>query len=126
MEFDGGCTASFTMSAFNNGGRSMQIYGTKGQIDASMTDNKITLYTFETRETIEYDIEKIGEGIESGHGGGDVGIMRDTINFLKKGVKSKSICDIRTSYLSHLIAFGAEESRRSGKVVDLKEFEKNI
>lgn len=122
MEFDGGCTVSFTMTPFNKGGRRMSIFGTKGEIQASMTDNKITLYSFSTRETTEYNLEKIGEGIESGHGGGDVGIMKDTFCFLKKGVKPKSICDVRTSYLSHLIAFAAEESRVTGKVVKIDDF----
>ena len=38
MEFEGGCTASFTMSAFNKGGRFTKIFGDKGEMDANMDD----------------------------------------------------------------------------------------
>ena len=42
------------------------------------------------------------------------------------GVTSDSVCDIRTSYKNHLIAFAAEESRLTGRVVDLAEYEARV
>ena len=67
-------------------------------------------------------IGTIGNSISSGHGGGDVGIMIDAVNYFGNGIASPSVCDIRMSYLSHLIAFAAEESRLTGTVVDLEEY----
>ena len=45
--------------------------------------------------------------------------MVDTVQYFGEGIASKSICDVRMSYLSHLIAFAAEESRLSNTVIDL-------
>ena len=46
MEFEGGVTASFTMNAFNQGGRNIRIYGTKGELMAHAKDTEISVYTF--------------------------------------------------------------------------------
>lgn len=126
MEFDGGCTVSFTMSAFNKGGRALRLYGTKGEIYASMTDNTIAVYSFATEKTVTYELEKLGETIASGHGGGDTGIMIDTIKYFKGETPSKSVCDIHTSYMNHLIAFAAEQSRLTDKVIDLEKFSNEV
>lgn len=74
------------------------------------------------RQTTQVPIDTIGNSISSGHGGGDVGIMIDAVNYFGNGIASPSVCDIRMSYLSHLIAFAAEESRLTGTVVDLEEY----
>lgn len=126
MEFVGGCTVSFTMSAFNKGGRNIRLYGTKGEINASMTDNTISVYSFETEETVTYELEKVGETIASGHGGGDTGIMVDTTKYFRGETPSKSVCDIHTSYMNHLISFAAEQSRLTDKVIDLERFSDEI
>ena len=44
MEFEGGCTVSFTMNAFNEGGRHIRIFGTKGEIVGDMEAGTIQLY----------------------------------------------------------------------------------
>ena len=124
MEFDGGCTVSFTMSAFNEGGRFIRIFGTKGELVAGK--NVITVFSFDTREKTVYDLDKIGETIQSGHGGGDTGIMVDTLKYFGDETPSKSVCSLRTSYLNHLISFAAEESRLTDKVIDLDEYSDSI
>ena len=126
MEFEGGCTVSFTMNAFNEGGRHIRIFGTKGEIVGDMEAGTIQLYSFETKETTMYDMEAISGEITGGHGGGDTGIMVDMLKYVNGETTSKSICSIRTSYLSHLICFAAEESRRNRVVVDLDEFSKGM
>lgn len=132
MEFESGCTVSFSMNPFGRGGRKMRIYGTKGELNADMGENTIEILSFDSvmktgkweKET--YNTKKVGEHIDSGHGGGDAGIMRDLIKYLRDGEKTKSISDIRTSCLSHLIAFAAEESRLTGKTVDVDEYSKEV
>lgn len=122
MEFEGGCTVSFTMNAFNEGGRFIRIFGTKGELEASIDSGIITVFPFDTREKYKIDVNNTGNSITEGHGGGDTGIMVDLVKYFGGEAPSKSICDINTSYMNHLIAFAAEDSRLEGKVIDLEEY----
>lgn len=122
MEFDGGATVSFTMNAFNKGGRYMRIFGTKGELYADMETNRLEYFSFDTRVTKNIQLDKIGQHIDSGHGGGDTGIVRDCLRYFGEGIQSKAVCPVRMSYLSHLIAFAAEESRIKDSVIDLSTY----
>ena len=125
LEFEGGCTAVFTMTAFASG-QSIKIVGTNGEIDANMSQNKIIIRDFIKSETEEIDLDKVGEDITSGHGGGDTGIMIDLMKHFNDEIPSKSVCDVRTSYMNHPIAFAAEESRLTDTVIDLDKFSEKI
>ena len=117
---------SFTMSAFNLGGRRLRIMGTKGEIEASAEGNKITVYNLETGKSREHDCNSAlsGSTIVSGHGGGDQGIIASLKNLLD-GIKDKSVCSICESCDNHMIAFAAEESRLAGgTLVKMDEFMK--
>lgn len=125
--FEDDITVTFTMSAFNKGGRFIHIMGTKSELRASMAteDAPITLYDFMTKETIEIPI--IGkDGLVNGHGGGDDGIIEALYDYLNGEYTGCSISDIRTSVNNHLIVFAAEESRIKGSVVDFEDFEKRL
>lgn len=126
MEFEGGCTVSFTMNAFNEGGRSIRIFGTKGEITADMEAGTIALYSFETKEWTHHNLGAINGELTGGHGGGDTGIMIDMLKYMRGEETSKSICSLRDSYISHLICFAAEESRAKDIVVDLDAFSKDL
>jgi len=125
LEFEGGCTAVFTMTAFASG-QSIKIVGTNGEIDANMSQNKIIIRDFIKSETEEIDLDKVGEDITSGHGGGDTGIMIDLMKHFNDEIPSKSVCDVRTFYMNHLIEFAAEESRLTDTVIDLDKFSEEI
>lgn len=120
MQFEGGCTVSFTMSAFNKGGRYMRIMGTKGEIWADIEEDNIKIYDFKTQTTNLINIyETNADGsILSGHGGGDTGIMDDLYEFLSGTYKGKSIAGINVSNDNHLIVFAAEKSRLENIVVN--------
>ena len=123
LEFEGDVTVSFTMSAFNQGGRFIRIMGTKGEIEAKMEGNEIKVYSFDTKQWHSVDCDGIGDqSIVSGHGGGDDGIIF-ALRDLMDGKASKSVCGIAESCDNHMIAFAAEESRKSGRVVSLDEYE---
>lgn len=126
MEFDGGCTVSFTMSAFNEGGRFVRIFGTKGELVADMKSNVIDIFHFNTKEHEIIELNKQDESIFGGHGGGDTGIVIDALKYFGDETPSKSVCDLRTSYLNHITCFAAEESRLSGKVIDVQKFSDEI
>ena len=122
LEFEGGVTVGFTMSAFNQGGRFIRIMGTRGEIIATMKSPIIQVYDFETRTTKEIDLNaRTDDSIVGGHGGGDTGIifaLRDLLD----GKIDRSVCGIRESCDNHMIVFAAEESRRTGTVVSMEEF----
>ena len=126
MEFEGGATVSFTMNAFNEGGRYIRIFATGGELYAEMEKGTIDVFSFATREHTLYNLEHTCGDITGGHGGGDTGIMVDMIRFLTGKGQSKAICDVKTSFANHLIAFAAEESRLKDTVINMEEYESNI
>ncbi len=124
LEYDDGVTVSFTMSAFNKGGRKIQIMGTKGELTAEMRGEYVELFDFKTRETEKIYIKNYvnDESIKGGHGGGDQGIIKAFCEYLGGTYTGKSICDITTSIENHLVAFAAEKSRVERKVVKMSEY----
>ncbi len=118
LQFGGGVLVSFTMSAFNKGGRYIRIMGTSGELTASVDSDTIKLYTFADKKTVELPIASLGDSIVDGHGGGDMGII-EAVRDLFMGKENISVSDISESLHSHLIAFAAEESRLSGRIIYL-------
>lgn len=126
LEFEDGCTANFSMNAFNMGGRSIHIYGTKGELVGDMENCTMDLFSFDTRKTTHFSTEQIGHTIASGHGGGDTGIMIDGLAYLRGEGRSVGICPVRTSYENHLIGFAAEASRLENRVVNVEEYARSL
>lgn len=126
MEFEGGCTVSFSMNAFNKGGRTIHIFGTKGELTGSIDTGVIEIYSFATKDYTKVDVNNTGNSITAGHGGGDTGIMIDLVKYFGDENQSKSICSIRTSYINHLISFAAEDARIDETTIYLDEYEKNV
>lgn len=128
MQFGDDKYVTFTMSAFNKGGRTTTIMGTKGELHANMEDSSITFYSFETKKTeviMEPD-KDFDDTINGGHGGGDAGIMNDLYDFIANDKPSKSVSDISVSCKNHLINFAAEEARVNGGVIDMEEYERSL
>ena len=126
LRFGDDVYVDFTMSAFNKGGRTIRIMGTKGEINAVMDGNKISIFDFATQTTSDYDCDAAvsGEMITGGHGGGDDGIIY-ALKELLGGNRSKSVCEIGESCDNHMISFAAEESRlNNGKTVYMDEFDR--
>ena len=123
MLFEDDITVTFTMNAFNKGGRFIHIMGTKGEVRASLSssDEPITFYDFETKKTEEI-LTSGKDGLVNGHGGGDEGIVNSLYEYLNGEYKGFSVSDIRTSVNNHFIVFAAEESRMSGRVIDLEAY----
>ena len=124
MEFEGGVTASFSMNCFNKGGRYMRIFGTKGEMFADVSTNKITVYTFEDKQSREIPVEQTEESILGGHGGGDIGIVRELYEYLSGSYTGYRAADIDTSVKNHFIGFAAERARHNNTVEDIDAFMK--
>ena len=128
MQFGENKHVTLTMSAFNKGGRTSQIMGTKGELRANMEGQVMEFYDYATRQTTQvYHPEKtLDYTIAGGHAGGDFGIMQDLYDYIVLDKPSISISDVSASCLAHLICFAAEESRLSDKVIDMKEYIKTL
>lgn len=113
LELEDGVVCSFVMSAFTaDSGRQIKILGTAGHIQADAAKKEIWLHPFgEAPYLIPMEEE------DSGHGGGDYGLMRDFLRVLREGGESRS--SARQSLQSHRICFAAEKSRLEGRIVEL-------
>ena len=126
MEFADGVTAHLTVNAFNEGGRHIRIYGTKGEITAYASGKFIRVFNFKDWKWKEYPVLETDESIVGGHGGGDYGIIFDMYDYLTGTYTGNSVAEIGVSVANHMIGYAAEESRHGNTVVSLDEFcEKN-
>jgi len=116
MEFEGGLTASFTMTAFTTmRGRNTRIFGSHGEIT---TDSQvITIDDFLTGERCVIDTSvEADDGAAGGHGGGDGGLVTAFTAALRAGDASLVPTTAEESLQSHLMVFAAERARRQGTV----------
>lgn len=116
MEFEDGLTATFTMTAFTQGGgRRIRVHGTEGQ--AEFTEERMLIRTFadDHSEEIVFPTEA------GGHGGGDVRVMRTFLEAVSAGDPSRVVTDVDESLRTHTIVFAAERARREGRAVALSE-----
>lgn len=119
MEFAGGATVSFSMNAFNCGGRYIRLFGTKGELFGNADGSELTLFTFADRAYHRLSTLEVDESIVSGHGGGDEGIVCELYDYLSDNYTGFCAADIDVSAKNHLIGFAAEEARHHGTVVDM-------
>ena len=119
MEFEGGATVSFTMNAFNCGGRYIRLFGTKGELFGNADGSELTLFTFADRQYRRLSTLQVDESITSGHGGGDEGIVCELYDYLSDHYAGFCAADIGISAKNHLIGFAAEKARHTGTVVDM-------
>ena len=119
MEFEGGRTAAFTMTAFNRGrGRETRIFGTRGELYGD--GSKLTHFEFMTDQTNEIDTRAPDASIKGGHGGGDGRMIQGFIEALVTGDSSKILTGPAETLETHMMVFAAEQSRREGNVVEIK------
>lgn len=122
MEMEDGSSMSFTMSAFNNGGRTIKIMGTRGEILGDMNAKRVEITVF-GQETEVVDISKLSNDF-SGHGGGDNRLVLDLLDMVE-GKDGQALTSIEKSVESHYMALAAEYSRlHHGQVMDVAEFAK--
>jgi len=118
IEFEDEITAAFTMSAFTHEiSRTIKVMGSLGEIRGNMENNQIEVYTFGKKEPKLIQLHDE----ESGHSGGDDGIMRALVEYLTIGDNEEKV-NVHFSVLSHLLAFAAEDSRKGHRVIDMKEY----
>lgn len=128
LQFENGAVASFNMSAFNKGGRTIRVMGTKGEIFGDIEEDVINYYDFETLETsvIHPANNTVDSSIDGGHGGGDEGIVDTLYKYLTEGYDGAWLSEIAISVENHMTTFAAEKSRLEGKVINVTEYKKEF
>lgn len=118
MEFEGGTTANFTMTAFSPGiGRQTRIFGTRGYLAGD--GRNIEHFDFLSNATNVIDTETPDGGIRSGHGGGDYGLMKAFVEAVVSNDPSKVSSGPLETLETHLMGFAAEQGRHGNKVVKI-------
>jgi predicted dehydrogenase len=118
FEFLNGVTVAFTLSglSFENT-RTFKIMGTDGEIRGHLEKNEIEISRFDGRkETVT------PESSESGHSGGDEGIMQYFVKQLQEIVQGRQPDSVAESVQGHLSVFAAEHSRMTGETVRITDY----
>ena len=128
IEFEDGVTAAFTLSGLTNRMcRTIHVMCEHGELWGDDGKGEIRLSSFRSNNVDGCSEELIHIGSVSGnHGGGDEGLMNDFSAGLRHARQSASRSSIQKSIESHLMACAAEESRLSGKSVDMGEYEARL
>jgi predicted dehydrogenase len=113
IEFDGGVTATLTMSAFTPyGRRRTRIMGTRGFLEGD--GHQVTVTDFVTGRAEPAELAGPAASPGGGHGGGDHGVIAAFVDAVASGDRSLIRTGPRESLDSHLMAFAAERSRLTG------------
>lgn len=120
LELEDDLEVSFVMCGFTEKQeRTIRLMGTKGEIVGNVEKLIIQIQPF-GGEMQEIDVSKLSNDF-SGHGGGDVGLLREFAHLLATGDASSSrLTSIHDSIESHVVALAAEDSRLDhGRTIDL-------
>lgn len=116
--FEGGRTAAFTMTGFNEGGhRKTRIFGTRGALYGD--GNCIEHVDFLTDAKRTIDTRAADGSIQGGHGGGDDGLMAAFLAAVGTGDRSHILSGLEESLETHLMVFAAEKARHNNIVAEV-------
>ncbi|MFF7251066.1 hypothetical protein ACFZBU_45265 [Embleya sp. NPDC008237] len=120
LEYAGGATASFTMTAFTAlDFRKTRVFGTRGSLDGD--GRTITLHDFLTDEVESFAVEPDGgASAADGHGGADTELIRAFLGAVATGDRTLISSGPYETLVSHLVVWAAEQARREGTVVTME------
>jgi len=117
MEFEGGVTATFTMTAFTPWGRRyLRVHGTRGYIEAKIDQGTIDLWEFwkDNRHSLLEVPPEAGS-----HGGADGHVIANLIQAVLRNDPTHVRTGTAESLRTHTIVFAAEMSRTTKAAVKL-------
>ncbi|MCX4787443.1 Gfo/Idh/MocA family oxidoreductase [Streptomyces sp. NBC_01221] len=117
LEYEGGATASFTMTAFTGlDFRKTRVFGTRGSLEGD--GRTVTLHDFltDTREVFDFDPDG-GASAADGHGGADNEMLRAFVAAVASGDRELVSSGPAETLQSHLVVWAAEHARHTGTVV---------
>lgn len=121
MKFANGSTAFHSMlSAVPRPGRKIHIIGTEGEIEGFFESDKFVIRKFDFKTSFytekEVDVSKQIDR-KVGHGGGDIGLIRDMVKRMQGEQASIAATDIIDSINGHECVYAAERSRKENGCV---------
>ena len=127
IEFEDGCTATHNMiGGASKPQRSMHLVGTTGELQGVLHDSRFVIRHIDPRpgheyseEVVDVDVKGDMDGAFGGHGGGDVRLAADFVNFVRGDECSIACTNLEDSIRGHLIGFRADVAMEEGKVVDI-------
>lgn len=98
--------------------RKIHIIGTKGEIFGTLEDGVFTVSLIDPRPGCEHkDYEVNVKVTDDSHGGGDLLLTEDFVNYVRDDILSVSCTSINESVKGHLTVFKADESMKNGGMV---------
>jgi predicted dehydrogenase len=105
--------------------RTIRYDGTRATLRARFQYDETSEITIRDHLTGEVECLRPQQSGERGHGGGDERLLRDFADAVREG-RGEGLTSARVSLESHLLAFAAEESRGTGRVVQMEEYRREI
>ncbi len=123
---EGGISATFTMTAYEDD-RHIEVFGTKarlrgGRFVYQSTGHSIQIIHHSSGKIESWSPSAANAGGYESHGGGDEGLIRNLAHEMTSKNAFHMHTSIDTSIQSHLMAFAADESRRTGRTVDIQQY----
>jgi len=121
IQFEDSITANFSMEAFTSyHDRRTRIMGSMGDMVGDMTE--LVVHDFKTGKETKFipKAEDVEGYKNSGHGGGDWLLVKDFVQAVSQQNPALLTSTIDDSIESHIMGFMAENSRKQGKVMDIK------
>ncbi|WP_299703115.1 Gfo/Idh/MocA family oxidoreductase [uncultured Pontibacter sp.] len=121
IQFANNVTASFSMEAFTSyARRRTRIMGSMGDMVGDMNELVVTDFRTEKELKLVPRAEDVDGYKNSGHGGGDWLLVRDFVQAVSQQNPALLTSTIDESIESHIMGFMAEESRKRGKIMEIK------
>ncbi|HVX46809.1 MAG TPA: Gfo/Idh/MocA family oxidoreductase [Mycobacteriales bacterium] len=121
VEFADGATG--TLSTVGNSAkpcRTVRIIGTDGEIDGVMEDGRFVVRKPDPRAGHEYAEEPVEFDVRQAmHGGGDLRLVADFVNVVRRRPPSISTTTLADSVNGHLVGFAADQAVAERRWVDL-------
>lgn len=116
--FENGATGTHNMiGGTSRGTRTIFITGTKGTIEGDFESGKFTVSEIDPRPGCEhYDTEYDLKIDNDTHGGGDLDLVRDFVDYVRGNKTTVSCTSINDSVLGHLVVFLADKSRENNGI----------
>ncbi len=122
VQYKNGATSNHSMvCGASKGQRSIHIVGTRGEISGVCEDGRYILRTIDNSPGHEYTetVVDVTTGANAGHGGGDLRLSADFVNYMHGERPSISCTSIEDSINGHLAVYRADESMETGKVLPM-------
>jgi len=126
--FESGAVLSFSVEANSVFPyRSIRIIGTEGELNGHFEKPEITVLRQKQGFWVKSEPERcVPEALEGAHSGGDTGAILNFLRCFRDNDRESIRHSLDIAVEGHLLAFAAEEARRTESVVDIKTYKSQV